>query len=436
VVGGLVFAVLTWMLSLIAPIALRWPVKKIAAIGALATLGAYLIISGSSVPALRSFVMACVAFGAILLDRPAISMRGLALAAFIVTAIFPESVLEPGFQMSFAATMALVALFEMMKRAPHEPELPTPGPLIGFMHWSARGIGGVLLISLVAGLATDPFAIYHFQRFSIYSLPANLIVAPIMSFLVAPAAAAAAVLAPFGLADPALELMASSLDLVAAVGQTFGDRAEAVRALPRPPDQAFVLCVAALVWGCLWRGALRWFGLAFFAAAVGLYLVAPRPVAAFDADLRAIFVHDSAGDGPRWTLIAGRGRSSYARDRLGAMLGLSPPALDRLAPPETCAESGCSWRTPGGREIVLARTSERLGQACAGAALVIASAEPIVGHAQRCARAALIDPSNLARLGGALVYETPDGLRIERAWPAHQRRPWTPAHPEAPAAQE
>ena len=80
--------------------------------------------------------MACVAFGAILLDRPAISMRGLALAALIVVLIFPESVLEPGFQMSFAATMALVALFEMMKRAPHEPALPTPGPLIGALQWS------------------------------------------------------------------------------------------------------------------------------------------------------------------------------------------------------------------------------------------------------------------------------------------------------------
>ena len=66
--------------------------------------------------------------------------------------------------------------------------MPTPGPLIGALNWATRGIGAVLLISLVAGLATDPFAIYHFQRFSLYALPANLIVAPIMSFLVAPAA--------------------------------------------------------------------------------------------------------------------------------------------------------------------------------------------------------------------------------------------------------
>ncbi len=260
VVGGIVFAALIWGLSLIAPLALRWPVKKLAAIGALAALALYLVISGSSVPALRSFVMAGVAFGAILLDRPAISMRGLALAAVIVVLLFPESVIEPGFQMSFAATMALVALFEMLRRAPHESDLPTPGPIIGALQWSSRALGGVICVSLVAGLATDPFAIYHFQRFSIYALAANLVSAPIMSFLVAPAAAMAAVLAPFGLADAPLGMMASGLDLVAAIGEAFGSRPEAVRALPKPPDAAFIACVVALLWACLWRGALRWGG--------------------------------------------------------------------------------------------------------------------------------------------------------------------------------
>jgi competence protein ComEC len=178
--------------------------------------------------------------------------------------------------------------------------------------------------SLVAGIATDPFAIYHFQRFSIYALAANLITAPIMSFLVAPAAGAAAVLAPFGLADLPLQVMASALDLVAAIGETFGSRPEAVRALPRPPDLAFALCVGALLWACLWRGWLRWGGVVLFVACIALYISAPRPVAAFDADLRAIYAQAAEADTTHWTLIGGSGRSTYARDRLGAMLGLSP----------------------------------------------------------------------------------------------------------------
>jgi competence protein ComEC len=422
VVGGLVFATLLWMLSLIAPIALRFPVKKIAAVGALFVLAAYLIISGSSVPALRSFVMACVAFGAILLDRPAISMRGLALAAVIVVLIFPESVLEPGFQMSFAATMALVALFEMLKRAPHEPALPTPGPLIGALQATTRGIGGVLLISLVAGLATDPFAIYHFQRFSIYSLPANLIAAPIMSFLVAPAAGAAAVLAPFGLAEPALQVMASALDLIAAIGQTFGERPEAIRAMPRPPDSAFVLCTFALTWACLWRGWLRWIALPIFAASVALYITAPRPAVAFDADLRAVFVQDNE----RWTLIASNGRSTYARERLGGMLGLSPPEVERLAPPEGCSDHVCLSRA-GDQPFAFVQTEQGFGAACTDGAIVVARPPASPDYAARCRLTALMDAPDIARLGGALIYIRDDGPRIERAWPPNIVRAWTPA---------
>ena len=424
VVGGLVFAMVVWTLSLMAPIALRFPVKKIAAVVALVTLVVYFVLSGSSVPALRSLVMACVAFGAILLDRPAISMRGLALSAVIVVLLLPESVLEPGFQMSFAATMALVALFEMLKRAPHEPALPTPGPLIGAMQATTRGIGGVLLISLVAGLATDPFAIYHFQRFSIYSLPANLITAPIMSFLVAPAAAAAALLAPFGWSEIPLQIMASALDLVAAVGQTFGERPEAVRAVPRPPDDAFAVCVAALLWACLWRGALRWAALPIFAASIGLYVSAPLPMMAFDADLRAIYTR-SDESGARWSLIAARGRSTYARDRLGSTLGLSPPLIERLAAPETCGDVNCVW-TWQERTFAFVRDEEGFAAACVRGAIVLARVAAPAEFAGECRLAALLDTHDLATRGGGFIYADGDTLRIERARTQSVERPWTP----------
>jgi competence protein ComEC len=317
--------------------------------------------------------------------------------------------------------MALVALFEMLKRAPHDPALPTPGPLIGALQATTRGIGSVLLISFVAGLATDPFAIYHFQRFAVYALPANLIAAPIMSFLVAPMAAAAAILAPFGLADPALELMASALDLIAAVGQTFGERSEAIRAVPKPSDVAFVLCVVSLLWACLWRGALRWIAAPIFAASVALYITATLPVAAFDADLRAVYARDNG----RWTLLAASGRLTYARDRLGSMLGLSPSEIERLAPPEACGEGFCQWQS-GARAIVLVRDAEALERACIPGAIVIAPLEPPTDFASRCQLAALLGAHDIAQLGGATITETPLGPRIARATSPEIRRPWTP----------
>lgn len=422
IVGGLSFALMLWTLSLISPLALRWPVKKIAAAGALIVLALYLTISGGDVPAIRSYVMAAVAFGAILLDRPAISMRGLALAAFIIVLVFPESVLEPGFQMSFAATMALVALFEVMRR-PHGDNLPTPGLLIGGLQWIARGIGGVMLISVVAGIATDPFAIYHFQRFSVYSLAANLAAEPIISFIVAPAAAAAAILAPFGYADIPLQIMSSALDLVAAIGDVFGNRPEAVRALPRPPDEAFALAVFALTWACLWKGWMRWGGVPLLGAAVALYLIAPRPIAAFDGDLRAVFARDVAAP---WTLAQRGGRSTYARDRLGGMLGLAPAELERIAPPESCGEALCTWRTSGGHDVVLVKSADAFAQTCRPNAIVISSAPTPTSYEAQCPPAALIDATSLARVGGGFIYEENGHIRITRAAPSTIRRAWTP----------
>jgi hypothetical protein len=217
--------------------------------------------------------------------------------------------------------------------------------------------------------------------------------------------------------------MASALDLIAAVGQTFGERPEAVRAMPRPPDLAFILCVFSLLWAGLWRGALRWLGVIFFAASIAFYIKAPIPLVAFDADTRAIYARVDGASA--WTLIAAPGRSTYARDRLGAMLGLSPPTLERLAPPETCGTGGCAWRTAD-RPVVFVSEESGLPRACERGAIVISRAPAPADFAQRCQPAALIDANDLAQRGGALIYATEDGVRIERALSPAISRPWTP----------
>lgn len=258
-----------------------------------------------------------------------------------------------------------------------------------------------------------------------YSLPANLLSEPILTFLVAPAAIAAAVMAPFGFAEPALQLMASGLDLIAAIGQTFGERPEAVRALPRPPDSALVLCVIALLWACLWRGALRWAGVLFFAASVWVYAAAPRPIAAFDADMRVTYAQAEQGGGAAWTLIARGAGSTYAQERLGAMLGLAPSETERLAPPEACGEHLCAW-TLNGRAFALVQAEEGFAAACQPGALVISRLAAPEGYARSCSLLAVIDEPDISQRGGALIYDTPAGLQILRARPPEVRRAWTP----------
>ena len=318
VVGGFIFFLLKRGLAFFPGLALRVPVSKIAAAGALAALALYLLISGGSVPAQRAAIMAAVAFGAILLDRPPISMRGLGLAAFVIVLVEPEAVVEPGFQMSFAATMALVAAYEALAH-PNGPK-GSPGPLIGGLQAFGRAMTGAVATSLVAGAATELFALQHFQRLTVYGLPVNLAASPLIAFVVAPAAVAAAVLAPFGLADGPLLVMAAALDLILAFAEAFAARPEAVQAIPPLAPMAFGLFCAGLIMLCLWRGPLRWVAAPLAVAGAFAQLAAGPPVLVFDPALSHVYARDAGGEPLRLSALRER---SFERDRLLALLGAS-----------------------------------------------------------------------------------------------------------------
>lgn len=364
VVGGFIFFLLKRGLALLPWLALRVPVSKIAAAAALAALALYLLISGGSVPAQRAAIMAAVAFGAILADRPPISMRGLGLAAMLIVLVEPEAVVEPGFQMSFAATMALVAAYEALAH-PNGPR-GSPGPLIGGLQAFGRGMTGAVATSAVAGAATELFAVQHFQRLTVYGLPVNLAAAPIIAFVVAPAAVAAAVLAPFGLAEAPLWVMATALDLILAFAEAFAARPEAVQPIPPLAPAAFGFLCAALIMLCLWRGPLRWTALPLALAGALAQGLAGPPVLVFDPSLAHVYARETDGNGVR--LSEGRERS-FERDRLLALLGatrtgsgyaaLATGEASRRVPPTLrplpCSEGQpCSATLPGGGEAVWA----------------------------------------------------------------------------------
>ncbi|RZJ93478.1 MAG: ComEC family competence protein, partial [Brevundimonas sp.] len=192
IVGGFTFALVRLGVAAWPWLALRVSSKKVAALVGLAAVGGYLILSGAPSPAERAAITAGAAFFAILVDRRAISLHTLAIAALAIMIFQPEAVTEPGFQMSFAATTALVALAEAWPRPAKEINTPWPIRIVqGVGVWMAASLGA----SFVAGLATGPFAMQHFNRVATFGLAANLLVAPISSFLMMPALAIGAVLA-------------------------------------------------------------------------------------------------------------------------------------------------------------------------------------------------------------------------------------------------
>src|SRR5207253_2521007 len=180
-VGAFVFFVVRGGLALIPPIALRYPIKKIAACATLLVLACYLLLSGAAIPTQRAFVMNGLVFGAIIIDRLRISMRVCAIAAAVVLVIDPSILVGVSFQMSFGAVVALIAVYETygarLGRLLHSRSVS--GKVLGYC-------GGVAITTVVATLRTYPYSIYHFHHIALYSPLANVIAVPLSAMWTLP----------------------------------------------------------------------------------------------------------------------------------------------------------------------------------------------------------------------------------------------------------
>ena len=264
---AVVFGIVRLCLAAIPWVALRWPLKKIAAVVALAAGAAYLALSGGNVATVRAYIMASVVLVAVLLERRAISLRTVAIAATLVLAITPEALAGAGFQMSFAATTALVAAFAAWRDSQLGPRLP---------RWTAPVVG-LVLSSGVAGAATAPFGAAHFNTISDYGLLANLLSVPLMGSVVMPAAVAAAVLWPLGLEGLALEAMRLGTAWILTVARWVAGLEGAVSRVPAPgPEVLPLLCFGALFW-LLWQGRWRHLGVVPILAACFCWVTVERP---------------------------------------------------------------------------------------------------------------------------------------------------------------
>ncbi|WP_158964004.1 ComEC/Rec2 family competence protein [Chachezhania sediminis] len=264
--AGFIFGALRIGLAAIPWIALRWPTRKIAAGGALIAGACYLALSGGSVATERAYVMVAVMLTAVILDRRAISLRAVALAALVVLVLRPETLLGPGFQMSFAATIALVAVFGSMRDRG-----------ITLVGHPLKGALALLVSSFVAGAATAPVAAAHFNALAPYGLPANLLSVPVMGALVMPSAVLAALLTPVGLGWLGLELMGLGLRWILYVAHFVAGIEGARRFVPSPPWEVLPLIAAGFLFVVLWQGRARLAGLVPMAVALVLWAGTDRP---------------------------------------------------------------------------------------------------------------------------------------------------------------
>ena len=263
---GFVFAVLRVGLALVPWITLRVATKKVAAVVAMIVGAGYLALSGGSVATERAYIMVAVMLVAVILDRRALTLRAVAMAATLVLLFQPEALVGPGFQMSFAATTALVLVFGQMRRFDLQ-RLPK---------W-ARVVLSVVLSSGVAGLATAPFAAAHFNQFAHFGLVANVLSVPLMGAVVMPAAVMAVCLAPFGLWGVALWVMEKGLLWILYVAARVAAIEGGVGKIHAPQSGVLPLLALGLLWLALWQGKARMAGGAIALCAGVLWMQSTRP---------------------------------------------------------------------------------------------------------------------------------------------------------------
>jgi competence protein ComEC len=423
IVGGFVFALARLIIAAVPWLALRVPGKKLAALLALAALGAYLVISGWPPPAQRSAITAAVAFGAILADRRAITLHALAIAALVILALQPEAACQPGFQMSFAATAALVALAEAWPHPVKEISAPLwIRGLQGAWSWLWIGLGA----SFVAGLATGPFALQHFNRVAVYGLLSNLIIEPVSSFVMMPFLFVGTVLTPFGLGGPFLAVAGWSIQVMAAVAHAFSVAPGAVIVLPSAPDFTLPVSMVGILMICLWRGPMRLLGLPL-ALAVNLWPRPPAPQIWLAGNGGAAAIRDGK------TAVLMRPQvQMFAADLWARRRGLTIAADPKAASATRfkCDRKSCLPR-PTTRPAVAgwwwksSPSVQQLSALCAAAEVVVVRGA-IDEPSSACAGRTLLAGGDFARGGAAELYRRPDGgWRVVWSQPLRGVRPWT-----------
>lgn len=416
IVGGFAFFACRGALALIPVIALRYPIKKLAAGVGMVAVALYLALSGAPAPAIRAAVVAWVAFGAILFD----SLRALAIAALIVLLLMPEAVLEPGFQMSFCATAALLALAEVPRNPIRELDVP----------WWVRGWQGMwhglkvsVLASTVAGLATTPFGVFYFSRAQMYGLISNLLEAPITGFVVMPALAVGTVLSATPLGTPVLWVAQQGLSVIAAIAGFVADLPGAVLTVAAPPNLALALSTAGVLWMCLIRGQMRWVGL--LAALAVIYL--PREAAPdfwLDAEGSNAAIRV---DGTAYSLRPTVRQYGYQLWLKHYALSDAPlrSAQDYVCKSYVCLPAATAPYRVGFAFGRKAPKPEQIEALCQSADLIVLRSQVIEWPAV-CARVNRITASDFERLGAMELTRTKSkDWHIKAAQPLRGRRPWT-----------
>jgi competence protein ComEC len=420
VVAGVVFFALRALLALSQTLARQYPIKKWSAAAALAGATFYLLLSGAEVATQRAYLMTAVVLVGVLVDRAALTLRTLAVAAFVVMLLAPEAVVHPSFQMSFAATLALIAAYERGLPWMIGGADTSLGARIAL--WGGRQTIALLWASAVAGLATTLYAGYHFHRLAPYGVLANLLAMPIVSAWVMPAGLLGLLAMPFGFDAPLWRLMGLGIEWMIVVALWVASLPGAVGRIHAFGVGSLLLGTAGLIVICLLRSPLRWCGAILVAVAVWAIVRTPRADIFISAGAEAIAVRTVDGR----LAVLKLGSDTFAiREWLAADADPRTPGDPALGRGFRCDDSACVARMPDGILVSAVLLPEAFEEDCRIAALIVSRRTAPPG----CA-ATVIDRPVWQRTGALALHRQSTAFVVTAARPQGHERPWTATRAE------
>lgn len=417
-VTGLLFFAVRGALALSERLALNAPIKKIAAVAALAGGLFYLILSGGGWSARRAFIMTAIVFIAIIADRRGLSLRNIAIAATLILLTTPEALLHPGFQMSFAAVTALIAAFEWASARAN------PDRRFDIIAKARRYVVGVAATDTIAALATAPYALYHFNRTALYSLPANIAAMPLMAFWIMPFAVTGLLLTPFGMDAWAWRTAAAGMDVVLSVASTVSRQPGAIILTPQWPVSALIILTLGGLWSAVMTARWRFAGLAALPLSMALVGAAPPPdiFIARAGDNVGVVLHEK--DAPAAIAVADRRKNRFDARAWAEAAGLAPGSVKSMKDAGACDANGCVITAKGGMVLAVSKRLLTLAEDCRRADIVIAFYPVNRRTAQRCP-ARLVHRRMVWNSGAHAIWIGDRGVKIRAVADARGERPWT-----------
>ena len=418
--AGGVFWFVRALLAAIPVLALRYPIKKWAAAAALAAGLFYMLLAGAEVATQRSYIMIAVVFFAILVDRPALSIRNLALAALIILVMQPEAAIQASFQMSFLAVLGLAAFFEawvQWRRGRDDETYQRQSAPVRVAWKFVAIVGASLATTLVAGAMSGIPAAFHFGRIAPYGIIANGLAIPVISIFVMPMALAATVLMPLGLEAWPLWLMGQGLDLTIAISDWVAGLPGAQLVVAQQQVHAAMLAAFGAVLLCLLAGPIRFAGIAVLFIGLGLATIHHPPDILIDRGGANVALLDEQG-----RLVPANARKDrFAVEKWLVANGEEATAVDAAKRPGwICADHLCKAQVKS-KSVTYVSDGVALPLACDGIDILIADF-PLRGACKPVATR--IDRFDLWRNGAHAVTISGDSVIIRTARQESGVRPW------------